>query len=326
MALAVLQQCTRKNVGGIMSEESFSFTNTGEPKMIVKEFVKEVAITLRWVTSQCRELSEVEIEEDDMAGLIFNERDYDSKLQKKVQQEKYKIWGSLVSWATLNFKDGEGSETVAPLSTEDGPRSRSSSWDSLPPPTPEVTTTGASPSVEGALSVGSDEELPAFHKEKVVAFLKRARAAYGRTALCLSGGAMMGLYHFGHVKALLEQGLLPNIISGTSAGSVIAAMLCTRTDEELRVDLEPKVLAAKLKCFHLGWGERLKNLYNTGCMFEFDYWRKLIRWFTFGDLTFEEAFKKTGRVFCITLCKLYSANRARRGVLCFSLAHKYFLF
>eukprot|EP00574_Skeletonema_japonicum_P008872 CAMPEP_0201736766 /NCGR_PEP_ID=MMETSP0593-20130828/40566_1 /ASSEMBLY_ACC=CAM_ASM_000672 /TAXON_ID=267983 /ORGANISM="Skeletonema japonicum, Strain CCMP2506" /LENGTH=96 /DNA_ID=CAMNT_0048230603 /DNA_START=83 /DNA_END=369 /DNA_ORIENTATION=- len=34
-ALAVLQQCTRKNVGGIMSEDMFSFTYCGEPKDLV---------------------------------------------------------------------------------------------------------------------------------------------------------------------------------------------------------------------------------------------------------------------------------------------------
>lgn len=39
LALAVLQQCTRKNVGGIMSEDLFSYTNTGEPMHIVKEFI-----------------------------------------------------------------------------------------------------------------------------------------------------------------------------------------------------------------------------------------------------------------------------------------------
>jgi hypothetical protein len=286
-----------------MSEESFSFTNTGEPKLIVKEFVEEVAITVRWVTAQCVALPEkttIHQEPDMSDAILANERDYEKKLQRKVRQEKHKIWGSLVSWATLNFKDGDDGLHL-PKGNRHGlggsrhNRSRAGSRETPP---------SAPASVEGTLSLDSDGELPAFHKEKVIAFLKRARAAYGRTALCLSGGAMMGLYHFGHVKALLEQGLLPNIISGTSAGSVIGAMLCTRTDEELRRDLEPKILAMKLKCFNISWGQRMKNLWSTGCMFEFTYWRELIRWFTLGDLTFEEAFKKTGRVFCITLCKL----------------------
>ena len=52
---------------------------------------------------------------------------------------------------------------------------------------------------------------------------------------------MLGNYHFGAVRALLETGLLPHIISGTSAGGVIGAMLCTRTDEKLLKELKEGV-------------------------------------------------------------------------------------
>lgn len=54
---------------------------------------------------------------------------------------------------------------------------------------------------------------------------------------------MLGNYHFGAVRALLETGLLPHIISGTSAGGVIGAMLCTRTDEKLLKELKEGVKA-----------------------------------------------------------------------------------
>jgi hypothetical protein len=293
MALAVLQQCTRKNVGGIMSEESFSFTNTGEPKFIVKEFVEEVAITLRWVTSRCL------MEED--RDVAVNEEEYDMKLQTKVRQEKKKIWGSVVAWATLNFETGTNEDKFEiPANSRHDPRKVS-----------EREIPASAPASPGTLSNDdSDRELnnlPAFHKEKTIAFLKRCRAAYGRTALCLSGGAMMGLYHFGIVKALLELGILPNIISGTSAGSVIGAIICTRTHEEIQRDLDPAILSQKLKCFHLAWSERAKNLRSKGCMFNYEDWREMIRWFTNGDMTFAEAFKKTGRVFCITLCEYYAS-------------------
>lgn len=36
------------------------------------------------------------------------------------------------------------------------------------------------------------------------------------------------------MKALLNQKLLPVVFSGTSAGALVAAMVCVRTDEELR--------------------------------------------------------------------------------------------
>eukprot|EP01031_Cornospumella_fuschlensis_P039519 gene39519-48115_t len=37
----------------------------------------------------------------------------------------------------------------------------------------------------------------------------------------LSGGAYLGYYHLGVVKALFEEGLLPRVISGASAGSIM---------------------------------------------------------------------------------------------------------
>ena len=47
-----------------------------------------------------------------------------------------------------------------------------------------------------------------------LAFFHQTRHSYGRTALLLSGGATMGLFHLAMVKVLHEQQLLPHIISG----------------------------------------------------------------------------------------------------------------
>lgn len=47
----------------------------------------------------------------------------------------------------------------------------------------------------------------------------------------LSGGATLGLFHLGRDQGRCAgEGLLPRVISGSSAGSIIAAMLGTRTD------------------------------------------------------------------------------------------------
>ena len=43
----------------------------------------------------------------------------------------------------------------------------------------------------------------------------------------------MGVYHMGVIKAMYDQGLLPRIISGASAGSLVAALVCTLTDDEM---------------------------------------------------------------------------------------------
>ena len=52
-------------------------------------------------------------------------------------------------------------------------------------------------------------------------FFARTRHAFGRTALLLSGGAAMGMYHLGVIKVLSEEGLLPRIISGSSVGALV---------------------------------------------------------------------------------------------------------
>ena len=70
-----------------------------------------------------------------------------------------------------------------------------------------------------------------------LAFFNETRHAYGRTALLLSGGASLGFYHIGVVKALMENHLMPRVIGGSSAGSIVCAMIGTRTDDECIHDM-----------------------------------------------------------------------------------------
>jgi TAG lipase/steryl ester hydrolase/phospholipase A2/LPA acyltransferase len=69
-------------------------------------------------------------------------------------------------------------------------------------------------------------------------FFRETRHAFGRTALMLSGGATLTMYHLGVVKALLHADLLPRVISGSSGGSLVAAWLCTARDSELSSRLD----------------------------------------------------------------------------------------
>ena len=64
------------------------------------------------------------------------------------------------------------------------------------------------------------------------------RHAYGRSALLLSGGAILSLYHFGLVKMLILEGIMPRIVTGSSAGSIIASFVCTRRYEDHLKDLD----------------------------------------------------------------------------------------
>ena len=280
LALAVLQQCTRKNVGGVMSEDLFSFTNTGEPKEIVTEFVEEVAQTLRWITDEAiSRIPPTQERQNNSLDAMDDKakQSYAKSLERKVKNEKEKIWKSLISWATLTFNK-EGDPIFERIENIQAVGSRGDTSPSSPRSGGgDINSRGAGSG--GSLGCNIPGALPAFHKEQLIGFLKRARAAYGRTALCLSGGAMMGLYHFGHVVGLMETGCLPNIISGTSAGSVVGAILCTRTDDELKRDLNPEILSTKLLCFSRPWRERIPSVWKDGHMFDTDEWLSMIKWY-----------------------------------------------
>lgn len=47
-----------------------------------------------------------------------------------------------------------------------------------------------------------------------------------KLGLVLSGGGIRGVAHIGVIKALLENGIEPQVVSGSSAGSVVGALYC----------------------------------------------------------------------------------------------------
>ncbi|KAF2691557.1 patatin-domain-containing protein [Lentithecium fluviatile CBS 122367] len=127
------------------------------------------------------------------------------------------------------------------------------------------------------------------------AFFKHVSTNFGRTALCLSGGATFAYYHFGLAKALLDADLLPEVITGTSGGALVAALLGTRTNEELKKLLVP-ALAHRITACHddiLTW---TKRFYRTGARFDSVDWAARSAWFTRGSMTFKEAYQRTGRI------------------------------
>lgn len=124
---------------------------------------------------------------------------------------------------------------------------------------------------------------------------KHLSANLGRTALCLSGGATFAYYHFGIAKALLDADLLPNIITGTSGGALVAALLATRTDDELKKLLVP-ALAHRITACHDPFRVWFWRWWKYGARFDSVDWAKRCAWFCRGSLTFREAYERTGRV------------------------------
>ena len=150
-----------------------------------------------------------------------------------------------------------------------------------------------------------DEIIPLAEKQD---FFLRASHCNGRTALMLSGGAVLGFFHTGVLKALFDQGLLPEIISGSSAGSILAATACTHPDEELRERLsldnlhhEVEETSAIRPSLTLFGGSRAMDVDNLR-----DYLAKIIP-----DMTFQEAFELTGRKLNITVTGLSTQQAPR---------------
>ncbi|MGJ7514546.1 DUF3336 domain-containing protein [Pseudomonas baetica] len=128
-------------------------------------------------------------------------------------------------------------------------------------------------------------------------FFVRASHCFGRSALMLSGGAMLGYFHVGVLKALLEQDLLPRIISGSSAGSLVAAIVCTHSPDELLDLLQPELLTMTIDNGAVKRRSPLSSVLQAEEIA--NYIQRLIP-----DLTFAEAYEVSGRHLNITVTGL----------------------
>ena len=94
--------------------------------------------------------------------------------------------------------------------------------------------------VENAMNFICDHPMPGVSEAQKLKLFQDAERVFGRPALMLSGGAAFGIYHIGVARALWEQGLLPDVIAGSSMGAIVAGGVCTRNNQELeRLFYEP---------------------------------------------------------------------------------------
>lgn len=151
-------------------------------------------------------------------------------------------------------------------------------------------------------TIPESSEITKEHKQD---FFERASHCFGRSALMLSGAGSLGHFHRGVIKTLFEHNVLPTVISGSSAGSVSAAILGTYSDEEL-----PAVLDAEKEI-----DPRQAEIDNRP--------KSLIRQQSdatglegmleaiLPDMTFQEAYEKTGRMISITIAP-YEEHQSSR--------------
>ncbi|RVD86125.1 uncharacterized protein DFL_004417 [Arthrobotrys flagrans] len=151
---------------------------------------------------------------------------------------------------------------------------------------------------------------PHLSPKKILESLVATRQSFGRTALLLSGGATFGMNHIGVLKALWEADLLPRIISGASAGAIVAAVLCVRTDNEIPHTLE-NFPYGELDVFdHAmepeGVMARVGRMIKMGAWMDIANLTRVMR-NMLGDITFQEAYNRTRRILniCVSPASVY---------------------
>ncbi|MEM6606711.1 MAG: DUF3336 domain-containing protein, partial [Pseudomonadota bacterium] len=138
-------------------------------------------------------------------------------------------------------------------------------------------------------------------------FFYRANVCYGRSALLLSGGGVLGFYHLGVVKTLLEHGLLPRVISGSSAGALVAAVVGAHSDEELEQFYDPSTLHFEAER-EASVFKRL--LFANSPQVDVGDLEKIVARLV-PNMTFQQAYEKTGRQISISVAPAEPHQRSR---------------
>ncbi|MCP5090031.1 MAG: DUF3336 domain-containing protein [Gammaproteobacteria bacterium] len=145
--------------------------------------------------------------------------------------------------------------------------------------------------VVGALELLASSKADDIPLRERLDFFRRAQHCYGCSALVMSGAGSLLYFHIGVVKALWLEGLLPNILSGSSGGAIVGSLVSTHSNKYIEKILEPENLVHEI--------ERDQGLFSRFEAFKpeiattedvQDALNHLVP-----DITFQEAFEQTGR-------------------------------
>ncbi|VVT47496.1 uncharacterized protein SAPINGB_P001740 [Magnusiomyces paraingens] len=144
--------------------------------------------------------------------------------------------------------------------------------------------------------------------------LVQTRKNFGRTALVLSGGSILGLIHVGVMRELLHNNLLPRIVSGSSAGSIFASILCIHLDHEID-ELFDTLIEEKFDIFEETGKEetinvRFARFLKYGTVLDNKYLANTLQGLL-GNITFQEAYNRTRKILNVTVspASIYESAR-----------------
>jgi len=143
--------------------------------------------------------------------------------------------------------------------------------------------------------------------EEKLDFFRRAAHCFGHSAFMMSGSGSLLYFHVGVVKALLGQGLLPRVMSGSSGGSFVGALLSTHSEHELEDIFDPDHLVQEIRQ-ESKFFKRLSKL--TPEIMPVDEILSVIDRLI-PDLTFQEAFEHTGRQLNVSIAPAETHQKSR---------------
>jgi TAG lipase / steryl ester hydrolase / phospholipase A2 / LPA acyltransferase len=140
--------------------------------------------------------------------------------------------------------------------------------------------------------------------EYILEVLLESKRNYGRTAMTMSGGGAFGLVGLGVFSTLLETNLFPKVISGSSGGSIVSSIMCSKNSDEIKSILSD-VFDHTFEVFDLEndndtFYTHLSRLLKYGVWFDSKNLQQTMKEFL-GNITFKEAYNKTGRILNITV-------------------------
>ena len=146
----------------------------------------------------------------------------------------------------------------------------------------------------------ADEDSGDISHDEKLDFFQRANHCFGHTAFMMSGSGSLLYFHVGVVRSLLEAGLLPDVMSGSSGGSIVGSIVCSHTDEELQDILKPENLL-----------ERLLSSSNRSGITDTVEMEAQLSELLPDDMTFLKSYEKTGRAMNVSIAPAETHQTSR---------------
>ena len=160
--------------------------------------------------------------------------------------------------------------------------------------------------VSEGLAFIASEQCECLTVAEKINFFENCQKAFGQPAMMFSGGSTLGLFHTGVCKSLMEQDLMPKVLSGSSAGAIMTGMLGVAKPSEFMEILKGQNFYSE--AFHF---RKLSDLLRgNGGLADVKYLKNFLVE-NLGDMTFAEAQKNSGLNINIAVAPYDASQDAR---------------